>query len=194
MARNRFKNHQGTLWLTVPVWKKGLGLQRINQVRIRREGRWARKHLESLKYAYGNAPYFKDHLCLVEEMFSLRHERLLDLNLEVIRYLMSALDIETEILLLSELGCDSSGTQLLVQICKEVGADCFLAQSPSRKYLDEDLFQAEGISLAYTAYPSPVYPQLWGDFIPNLSALDLLFNCGPKSKEVLRGKHSPKIP
>ncbi|MBU0988102.1 MAG: WbqC family protein, partial [Proteobacteria bacterium] len=34
ISRNRFKNDQGTLWMTVPVHKKGLGLQNINAVRI----------------------------------------------------------------------------------------------------------------------------------------------------------------
>ena len=69
LSRNRFKNDQGTLWMTVPVWKKGLGLQGIDEVKICHEGRWAKKHLESLKSAYGKAPYFKDHLDFVEGMF-----------------------------------------------------------------------------------------------------------------------------
>jgi hypothetical protein len=47
------------------------------------------------------------------------------------------------------------------------------------------LFAAAGISLEFFQPPSPVYPQLWGDFIPNLSAFDLLLNCGPKAKEIL---------
>jgi len=34
ISRNRFKNDQGTFWMTIPVLKKGLGLQKISQVRI----------------------------------------------------------------------------------------------------------------------------------------------------------------
>jgi len=34
ITRNRFKNDQGTLWMSIPVWKKGLGLQKLNEVRI----------------------------------------------------------------------------------------------------------------------------------------------------------------
>jgi len=60
ISRNRFKNDQGTLWMTIPVWKKGLVEQNSNQVRICYEGRWPRKHLESFKSAYGNAPYLGD--------------------------------------------------------------------------------------------------------------------------------------
>ena len=104
ISRNRFKNDQGTLWLTIPVWKKGLGEQNINQVRICCEGRWPRKHLESLKSAYGNAPYFADHLSFIEGLFASRCEKLIDLNLTIIRYLLDCFQIKTRIMLLSELG------------------------------------------------------------------------------------------
>ena len=69
-TRNRFKNHQGSLWMTLPVKKKGLGLQKINTVRICHDGRWAKKHLESLKNAYAKAPYVKDHLNFLGTFFN----------------------------------------------------------------------------------------------------------------------------
>jgi hypothetical protein len=91
ISRNRFKNDQGELWLTIPIWKKGLGEQNINRVRICYEGRWLRKHLESLKTAYGNAPYLGDHLRFLEELFVSRFDKLIDLNLALIRYLLDYL-------------------------------------------------------------------------------------------------------
>ena len=185
LSRNRFKNDQGTLWMTVPVWKKGLGLQRIDEVNICHEGRWAKKHLESLKSAYGTAPYFKDHLEFVEEMFSPSVERLLDLNMEIISYLMDQLQIETKVVLLSELGIQSRGDQMLMEICKKLGASHFLAQHATKKYLKEGLFKGAGIQLKYFKPPSLIYPQLWGSFIPNLSTFDILFNCGPKARDIL---------
>jgi hypothetical protein len=66
--RNRFKSSQGTLWLTVPVWEKGLGLQKINDVRICHDFHRARRHLASLKIAYANAPCFPDHLAFAKEL------------------------------------------------------------------------------------------------------------------------------
>lgn len=185
LSRNRFKNDQGILWMTVPVWKKGLGLQRIDEVKICHEGRWAKKHLESLKSAYGKAPYFKDHLEFVEEMFSSRFKKLVDLNLEIIRYLTGQLRIDTKLVLLSELGIEARGDELLIEICKKLGASHFQAQSAAKKYLYEDLFREAGIELKYFKLPSLVYPQLWGSFIPNLSTFDLLFNCGPKARDIL---------
>ena len=174
--------------MTIPVWKKGLGLQKINQVRISHDGRWARKHLESLKVAYSKAPYFDDHLKFVEEMFSSRFEKLIDLNMAVIRYLLEQLEIRTEVVLLSELGIEARGGILPVEICRKMGAVGFLAQDSAGKYLDRPLFDEAGIRLESFKIPSPVYPQLWGSFIPNLSAFDLVFNCGPRARDILMRK------
>ena len=76
LTRNRFKNEQGVMWINIPVWRKGLGLQSINRVKVCQEGRWGRKHLESLKSSYANAPYFKEHVDFIESMFSGRFETL----------------------------------------------------------------------------------------------------------------------
>jgi hypothetical protein len=185
ISRNRFKNHQGAFWVTVPVWKKGLGLQRIRQVRICHEGRWPKKHLESLKTAYSKAPYLSEHLHFLEEMFLDQHDKLMDLNLAVIDYLMRALTIKTKLVLLSDLNVSSAGNRRLVDICTRLGASQFLAQTPAKKFLDEQSFQDAGIEITYINPPVPIYPQLWGNFIANLSAFDLILNCGPKSHDIL---------
>jgi hypothetical protein len=183
--RNRFKNDQGTLWLTVPVWKKGLGLQRIDNVRICHEFPWVAKHLASLKTAYAKAPYFSNHLPFVENAYQARFEKLFELNLKLIRYLFEQFKIQTEIKFLSQLGIQATGHQLLIEICKSLGATTYLSQQATEKYLDGDLFQQEGIALKFFKPPACVYPQLWGRFLPNLSIFDLLFNCGPKAHEIL---------
>ena len=185
LSRNRFKNDQGILWITVPVWKKGLGLQKINEVGICYEGRWTKKHLISLKTAYAKAPYFGDHLNFLENIFSSGSEKLIELNMAVIRYLMQYLQIDTQVILLSELGIKAKGDRLLMEICTKVGADRLLVQSPAKKYLNKELFRQAGIQLKFFIPPSPIYPQLWGDFIPNLSALDLILNCGTKAPDIL---------
>jgi len=184
-TRNRFKNHLGSLWMTVPVKKKDLGLQKINTVRICHDGRWAKKHLQSLRNAYANAPYVKDHLNFLEGLFSTKFEKLIDFNLNIIRYLMKHLQIDTKIILLSELDIQTKGDQLLIEMCKKLEAYQFLAQRAARKYLDADRFTEAGIRLTDVTPSSPVYPQLWGSFIPNLSALDLVLNCGPKAHDIM---------
>jgi hypothetical protein len=190
ITRNRFKGDQGILWLTIPVWKKGLGLQFIEKVRICDEGRWRKKHYLSLKNAYSNAPYFQDHQAFLEKMFAKRFDKIIDLNMEIIRYLMDSLQIQTKVQLVSELDIEGQGEQRLIDVCKKMKVDRFLVQAPARKYLNPELFNQAEISLEFFRYPTPLYPQLWGDFIPNLSAFDLLFNCGPKAHDILFGGES----
>lgn len=188
ITRNRFKNDQGTVWMTIPVWKKGLGLQRINEVRICSEGRWRRKHLACLKTAYADAPYFRDHLDVVERIFSEDFERLIDLNLMIISYLMEHLQIHASIVLQSDLASSAKGNELLLEICRQTKASTYLAQTSAKRYLDARLFSSAGIGLEFFRPHSPTYPQLWGDFVKDLSAFDLLFNCGPKSGGIMRGR------
>jgi hypothetical protein len=186
LTRNRFKNDQGTLWMTVPVWKKGLGLQKINEVKICREGRWANKHMASITSAYANAPFLKEHLGLLEKIFSQSFEKLIDLNLEIIQHMKKYLGISARVMLLSELGVKANEPRLSVEICRQLGASQFLAQSSAKKYLDEEAFGKAGIELKFFNPRPYVYPQLWGPFISNLSTFDLLFNCGPKASDILK--------
>jgi len=185
LNRNRFKNDQGTCWMTVPVWKKGLGLQAIHQVKIYREGPWARKHLASLKTAYARCPFFQEHESFFESLFSRVPEMLFDMNLLIIRHIMTFLEIPTRIVLLSELDITEKEPDLSVAICRELKGSCFLAQASAGKYLPGDFFDRHGIELRFFRQRPIIYPQLWGPFIGNLSTFDLLFNCGPGARRVL---------
>jgi len=193
LTRNRFKNDQGTLWVTVPVWKKGLGLQKITDVKICHEGRWAKKNLASIKSSYRNAPFLENHLGFLEKVFSERFEMLVDLNVEIIKYLMTHLQVPTKIVRLSELGINTREPQLSLDICKRLGASHFLAQSSAGKYLDPNVFQSAGIELVFFKVRTPVYPQLWGSFIRNPSAFDLLFNHGPAAQTILKNMSDWKL-
>ena len=183
--RNRFKNDQGTLWMTIPVWKKGLGLQCIDDVRICHDSRQFEKHLLSLKQAYAHAPYFAEHQRFAQNLFSTAFERLIDFNMAIIDHLMLNLGVGTEIRRLSELNIKIRGDQLLIEICRFFNASCYLAPAAAGKHLNAELFEKAGIELRFVKPPACVYPQLWGDFIPDLSSFDLLFNCGPKAQEII---------
>jgi len=186
LTRNRFKNDQGTFFVTVPVWKKGLGFQKITDVKICYERPWARKFMASLEASYAKAPYFENHLGFLEDIFSDRFERLIDLNVEIIRHLMRHLQIPARVVLLSELGIEATEPRLTLDVCKKLGASHFLAQRSAGKYLDPTIFQSAGIQLMLFNARAPVYPQLWGAFIANLSVFDLLFNCGPAACDILK--------
>ncbi len=186
MTRNRFKNGQGTLWMTVPVLRKGKGFQSIREVEIFYGSSWGRKHLRSLRDGYGRAPFFEEHLPFLDTLFGSRPRFLVDFNLAILRYLAEALRIPSKILLLSELGIEAREPRLTVEICRALGADEFLAQKPAGKFLDVPALRREGTEVRLFSPRSPVYPQLHGAFIADLSAFDLLFTCGDRAAEVLR--------
>ncbi|CAD7841979.1 MAG: hypothetical protein [Olavius algarvensis Delta 4 endosymbiont] len=187
ITRNRFKNDQGTLWVTIPVLKKGLGFQKIRDVRICYAENWPQRLQRTFEHAYARAPYLYDFVGVMETVLSARPVWLLDLNLEILQALLDYLAIDTRVVLMSELGSAGKGTALIIDICKALGADRFLVQSSARAYYDSSAFSAEGLELIYFSKPRYIYPQLWGDFIENLSVLDLLFNCGPKTREIILG-------
>lgn len=185
ITRNRFKNDQGTFWMTIPVQRKGRGLQRISEVRICGEGTWARKHLASFRHAYAHAPYFPDHIGFLESLLSPCRSRILDLNMAIIRYVAGRLQLASKIVLQSELGVTGKGISLVLDICRAVGGTHYLVSRTAEKHYDEGFFRSQGIRRISFPDRALVYPQLWGNFVPRLSILDLLFNCGPKARELL---------
>lgn len=190
LTRNRLKNEDGELWLTVPVMKKGRGLQAIRRVEINNEVEWRRKHLGGLRQNYVHAPYFAEFFSGIETIYSKSHTLLAELTTELIALLLDAFSLRSKVVRQSELGIAGKGTDLLVTICEHVGADRFLALSSAEKHIDRAVMKRRGIEIVRASFRPPVYPQLWGDFIYNLSSLDLLMNCGPKAREMVVGEAS----
>lgn len=187
LNRNRLKNEEGELWLTVPVWKKGRGAQRIRDVSLYNERGWRRKHLRSIEQNYGNAPFFEEYFPVVESVYRAAGDALVDLNLGIIRFMWTALSPRAALGLQSDLGVTGRGTELLVSLCLETGADRYAMFPAAQKHVDLSMLRAHGIEPHLLKFHPPVYPQLWGDFIYNLSTLDLLLNCGPKSAAIISG-------
>lgn len=193
LTRNRLKNEDGELWLTVPVLKKGRGLQTIKRVEIHNEKAWRRKHLLSIQQNYVHAPYFADYFQGIETIYQKNHSLLAEFTTELISFLLDALSLQTNVIRQSELGVAGKGTDLLIEICEHLGADRFFALPRADKHIDKEAMRRNRIEIVRAKFRPPVYPQLWGDFIYNLSALDLLLNCGPKSREIVVRENSRSI-
>ena len=87
----------------------------------------------------------------------------------------------------SELSPAGGRNEMLVDLLQKVGATHYLSGIGARAYFDPAPYAAAGIEVLWQDFSHPVYPQLHGEFVPNLSAIDMLFNCGIKqSREILR--------
>lgn len=191
--RVRIKTGAGERWITVPVVQESRS-ERIMDKRIdnSRSGRfrWSRKMFLTLKYAYQSAPYFRDYEAALAEIFETRWHRLSDLNGRLIEFCRQALDIRTPMLASSAMDIRGAKSDMVLNMCREAGATAYLAgEGASRSYLDVDAFERAGIRVIWQEFEHPRYLQHPASevFIPNLSAFDMLFNCGPRSAETLRG-------
>jgi len=193
--RNKIKTSQGTAWLSVGVLTKGCYGQLITEVEINNNVTWSSIHEKTISQNYSRAPYFKKYKAFFEDVYHRKWERLVDLDEALIKVIYEILVIKgVKFIRASDLNTSGQSTELLVNICKAVGADTYLSGPSGQKYMDEGLFVREGLSLRYSDFKHPSYSQLWGDFIPNMSIIDLIFNEGEKSLEILMGTGSSSAP
>jgi hypothetical protein len=187
--RNKIRCSRGAIWLTVPVVSKGKGRQLISDVRIDNTLSWPGDHLKSMRAAYGKAGYFDAHFPFFENLYAKQWECLVHLNVAIIEYMMKELAITTPVHYESKLGIAGTKTDRIIDICAKLGADTYLSGAGGREYLEEEKFKDSGVKLAYQEYAHPVYRQQFmkseKDFLPYMSALDLLFNEGPGSRAIL---------
>ena len=184
--RNRVRVLEGSAWLTVPVIQKNKYDQSLLETKIDNSTSWKRKHLETIRCHYSKTPFFDMYFPWCEKVFNSDWNFLLDLSLETIQYLKGELKINTTLLRSSELDESGSKTERLISICKQLGATQYLSGDSARNYISEKDFSDQGIELEYQEYQHPEYPQRYEGFVPFLSTIDLLFNCGDKSMEFLK--------
>lgn len=187
--RNKIKTPQGDCWLTVPVCYKGNFGSNINEVKINNELKWNDRHLKTISMNYSKAKYFNKYYEDIYNIIKSEYTYIDQLNINLITYFCKQLKIHTKIVKSSELNVNGNSTERLINICKTLKADTYLSGKGGEKYQDEDMYRKNGIKLIYTNFKHPFYTQLWGEFIPNLSILDLLFNCGEESIEIIKNKY-----
>jgi len=185
--RNRIKTQTGPLWLTVPVRHRGEGLPRIVDVEIDARIPWARKHVASIRQAYARAPFAARYLPALEEVLERKWERLVDLDIACAALIAQWFGLRRRVERSSTLGIEGSRSERLVNICQYFGATTYLSGDAAKGYLDVELFTQHGIQVEWQRYVHPAYPQLHGEFVPYLSALDLLLNCGDEAPLIAFG-------
>lgn len=175
--------------LTVPVKTKGKYYTKIKDIEIR-DDTWIKQHMSLIKESYRHSPFYNSLFPILEKIFYKNYQLLsnldIDLTLEIVSYLgidhvtfvqSSKLDIQFE-----------DPTMRIIKICKKLHATHYLTGNSAKNYLRENEFKKNNILLEYQNYIHPKYIQQGNIFIPNLSIIDLIFNEGKKSLQILANK------
>ena len=182
--RNRIRTKNGTSWLTVPI-NRPVFKKNLNEILISNNLHWQLDHLNIIEDTYHEAPFFTTYWNSLQKILNKKWTKLIDLNLELIRYFMVTLNLTTPTVDSSTLKKSSDRSQRLLDICKQLNASCYISGISGKDYLDEKIFHNSGIKIIYENFQHPVYNQIHGDFVENLSILDLLFNEGENSQKIL---------
>jgi hypothetical protein len=186
--RNRIKTPNGEAWLTVPVVTSGKFGQSIAATDIDMKHDWTRKHLQTLRSNYGRAAHFADVFSRLEALYARLRPgiTIAEFNRWLIDEVCDYLGLHPQVSRSGSLAVDGAATDLLISICRAVNADVYLAGKGSANYQEDEKFAANGIRVEKSQFVPQPYPQLWGEFLPSLSILDALFNCGRQTRELLQ--------
>ena len=188
--RNRIRINDGTALLSIPVHTHSY--PKINEVTIDNEKNWSIRHKKSILYNYARAPYFDEIKDFIESIFEKKFQYLVDLNTEIIKFVMNELEIKSKIVFSSELEISKKGSDRVLDICKAVGADHYITGTFwAESNLRVEEFKKSNIDIEFQKFQHPIYKQIHGEFIPEMSIIDLLFNEGRKeAKKILQNSTS----
>ena len=188
--RNRIRINDGTTLLSIPVHTHSY--PKINEVTIDNEKNWSIRHKKSILYNYARAPYFDEIKDFIESIFEKKFQYLVDLNTEIIKFIMNELEIKSKIVFSSELEISKKGSERVLDICKAVDADHYITGTFwAESNLRVEEFKKSNIDVEFQKFQHPIYKQIHGEFIPEMSIIDLLFNEGRKeAKKILQNSIS----
>ncbi|WP_299290882.1 WbqC family protein [Nitrosopumilus sp.] len=188
--RNRIIVPNDWIWLSVPI-KKEHKFSPNKTVEINNEIDWKKNHFTKIQKSYSNSKFFNLYKDYLKNLYEKEWNFLFELNYETITKVMEWLGIKLKIYKESDLNINGKSTERLVNICKSIGADTYISGIGGKEYMNEKLFNSNNINLEYQNFTHPIYEQHFSDsFIPNLSILDLLFNHGLKSLEILKNSQN----
>ena len=186
--RSQIRLNGEARWLTVPVIQRSQKECIIDKLIDNTDPRaWGAIQFSTLRHAYREAKHFKTYASALRAILEARWERLVALDEALLGLMRDALDIRTPLARSSELDVPGAKSELILNLCRAVGADALLAGfGGSRRYLDAQAFERAGVRIKWHEFTHPVYPQCGPQpFTPGLAAVDMLFNCGPQSRAIL---------
>ena len=188
--RNRIRTPQGWSWLTVPMTGSRMTTS-IHELQTDPKQQWQERHWKTIETAYRKAPYFHMFEPVVREAVLAPAPTLERACLNVLEPLTQAFGIATPIVFAKDLDLHERKSELVLEICRKTKATTYISGPLGRHYLDRDAFTRASVEVRFHDYVHPVYPQVYDGFVPLLSAIDVLFNCGPQAGAVIADKQPP---
>lgn len=182
--RNRIRTKEGWSWLTIPLEKSDS--RKINNLKIKQDSTWKDSHKKSIFLNYKKSIFFEKYWSHIESSYSPDCAYLVDALRSIDVAFLKFLGIERRSLYSSEMNTTCSGSDLILEICLNLGAKTYISGIFGRDYLDMRKFRDNGIDVVFHEYRTPEYPQVFEGFEPNLSVLDLLFNTGDRAVDYLQ--------
>ncbi len=179
--RNKIKTQSGPIWLSIPVIKTNHFDKIMSDMSIDNATKWQRKHLSSIQMSYSKAPRFKELFPKLQDLYSKEYDNIVDVTWDHLMFWLNVLDINTKIIKSSELDVSSKKSDFVFDLCEAVGADYYISGALGKDYLDVEKFKNAGIKVEFQNYEHPVYPQLHGNFIPNMGIVDFAMNASDYS-------------
>ena len=143
--------------------------------------KWKKKHFQSMTQSYSKCSYWEEHKEALEDLYANSNEYLNDINISFIKYFISQMGFETELYLASQLEVEGTKSDLVLSICKELSATEYISGLGSKDYLDLGSFNRHSIEVKFLESINPSYKQIHGEFIPDLSLIDMLMNVSKKN-------------
>ena len=173
---NRIKTSQGDFRLKFPV-EYHLG-DPINTVRPKYELNWREKHLKTMEMNYTKAKYFKETFPELKDVFMVDYHDVAEMNIAINEYIAGKFGIKPKFVRSSDFNMTSVREERVIDLCVAVGGTRYISGNGARVYQEEEHFTSRGVELTYLDYKPIEYPQVWKEFLPCMSVVDYIFNCG----------------
>ncbi len=184
--RNQILGPNGAIQLTVPVRRGRPDGMTHAEVLIDNATNWRQKHWRSIDLAYRKAPHFGAYALELQRIYATDWERLIDLNLAQLRLFSAWLSIRTPIRMASEFAFEGAKAERALNMSIRLKARALLFGANGRDYADIDAHLAARIAPLFQSYVHPQYTQRGAlEFRPYMSVVDLIFNHGPASRDIL---------
>lgn len=174
--RNQILTPNGVKWLGIPVEMNHLDNKLIN--RRKTSNTWKETYKNQVVEAYRKYDNFEVGMSIINEMLKLKSDFLIDYNLFYMNKLFQLLEINTKLILSSNLNIQTTKTQRLYDICKSINGTAYLAGQGALDYLDELVFNKD-ITLIKHTFTHPEYHQKNSNqFVAYMSSLDFIMSVG----------------